>query len=40
MLRKVFGPDMDEVIRDRGQQHDEIHEMCSSPNIIRLFTKG
>jgi hypothetical protein len=38
MLRGIFGPKRDNVIGEWGKLHNEqISELCSSPNIIRLI---
>jgi hypothetical protein len=37
-LRKIFGPKRDEVIGSRRKMHnEELHNLYSSPNIIRLI---
>jgi len=37
--RKNVGPKRDEVIRDWRKLHSEkLHDLCSSPNIIRVIT--
>jgi hypothetical protein len=38
MLRKIFGPKRDEVIGGwRKLHHEELHNLYSSPNIIRMM---
>jgi hypothetical protein len=34
VLRRIFGPKMDEVTGDWSKLHEELHILCSSPNII------
>jgi hypothetical protein len=37
VLRKIFGPKRDEVTEDwRKLQDEELHNMYSSPNLIRM----
>jgi hypothetical protein len=39
MLRRIFGPKRDEMTGDwRNVHNEELHNMCSSPSIIRLIT--
>jgi hypothetical protein len=39
MLRKTFGPKRDEVTGDwRKLHYEELHNLYSSPNIIRMIT--
>jgi hypothetical protein len=38
VLRKIFGPKRDEVTGDwRKLQNEELHNLYSSPNIIRMI---
>jgi hypothetical protein len=38
VLRRVFGPERDEVMGDRRKLHnEEFHNLYSSPNIIRMI---
>jgi hypothetical protein len=38
-LRRIFGPKRNEVTGDRRKLHNaELHNMYSSPNIIRMIT--
>jgi hypothetical protein len=38
VLRRIFGPRRDEVTGDRRKLHnDELHNLYSSPNIIRMI---
>jgi len=37
VLRRVFGPKRDEVTGERRKLHDELHDLYSSPNIIRMI---
>jgi hypothetical protein len=38
LLRRLFGPKRDEVMGDSRKQHnEEIRNLCSSPNIIRMI---
>jgi hypothetical protein len=38
MLRKIFGPRRDEVTADWRKLHnEELHNLYSSPNIIRMM---
>ena len=38
MLRKIFGPDRDEVTGEWRRRHnEELCDLCSSPNIIRVI---
>jgi len=38
MLLRIFGPKRDEVTGEWKQLHsEELHDMCSSPNIIRVI---
>jgi hypothetical protein len=35
VLRRIFGPKRDEVMRDRRKLHnEELHDLYSSPSII------
>jgi hypothetical protein len=37
MLRRVFGPKRDEVTGDWTGLHNELHNLYSSPSIIRII---
>jgi hypothetical protein len=38
VLRRIFGPNRDDVTGDRRKLHnDELHNLHSSPNIIRMI---
>jgi hypothetical protein len=38
VLRKIFGPKKDEVTGEWKRLHNgELHDLCSSPNIIRMI---
>jgi hypothetical protein len=38
VLRRIFGPKGDEVMRDWKKLHnEELHNLYSSPNIIRMI---
>jgi hypothetical protein len=38
VLKRVFGPKKDEVTREWRKLHDEeLHDLCFSPNIIRII---
>jgi hypothetical protein len=38
VLRRIFGPKRDEVTGDRRKLHnEELHNLYSSPNIIRMI---
>jgi hypothetical protein len=38
MLRRIFGPESDEVTGDFRKLHDEeCHNLCFSPNIIKML---
>jgi hypothetical protein len=38
VLRRIYGPKRDEMIGDwRKQQTEELHNLYSSPNIIRMI---
>jgi hypothetical protein len=38
VLRRIFGPNRDEVTGDYGKLHnEELHNLYSSPNIIRMI---
>jgi hypothetical protein len=37
-LRRIFGPKRDEVVEGWRKLHNkELHNLCSSPNIIRMI---
>jgi hypothetical protein len=38
VLRRIFGPKKDEIIEGWRELHNkELHNLCSSPNIIRII---
>jgi hypothetical protein len=38
VLRRIFGPNRDEVRTDWRKLHnEELHNLCSSPNVIRTI---
>jgi hypothetical protein len=38
VLRRIFGPKMDEIIRGWRKSHNvDLHTLYSSPNIIRMI---
>jgi len=37
-LRRIFGPRRDEVTGKRRTLHDELNDLYSSPNIVRVMT--
>jgi hypothetical protein len=38
VLRRIFGPKRDEVTGGRRKLHNvELHNLCSSPSIIRMI---
>jgi hypothetical protein len=37
VLRPIFGPERKEVSGGRRRLHNELHKLCSSPNIIRVM---
>jgi hypothetical protein len=37
VLRRIFGPKRDEVMGDWRKLHKELHNLYSSPNIIRMM---
>jgi hypothetical protein len=40
VLRRIFGPIRSEVIRGWRKLHnEELHNLCSSPNVIRMKSK-
>jgi PAS domain-containing protein len=40
VLRRIFGPKRDEVVRDwRKLYNEEIHNLYSSPSIIRMIKR-
>jgi hypothetical protein len=36
VLRRIFGPKTDEVTGGWKKLHEELHNLCSSPDIIRM----
>jgi hypothetical protein len=41
MQRGIFGPKRDEVTGGCRKMHDEeLHNLCSSPSIIRIIKSG
>jgi hypothetical protein len=39
VLRRIFGPKRDEMVGGWRKLHnEELHNLCSSPNIIRMIT--
>jgi hypothetical protein len=41
VLRKVFGTKRNKMIKDWRKLHNEVfHNLCSSPNIIRMIKLG
>jgi hypothetical protein len=38
MLRRIFGLERDEVTKDQGKFHENLHNLNSSPSIIRIIT--
>jgi hypothetical protein len=38
VLRRIFGPKRDEVTGDWRKLHNELHNLYSSPSIIRMIT--
>jgi hypothetical protein len=41
MLKRIFGPKRDEVTGDWRKLHNEkLHNLNSSPNIIRMIIQG
>jgi len=40
VLRRIFGPKKDEVIREWGKLHkEELNELYPSPNIVRVINQ-
>jgi hypothetical protein len=39
-LKRIFGPERDEVAGALRKLHDEFHNFCDSPNIIRVIIRG
>jgi hypothetical protein len=37
VLRRIFGPKREEDRSWRKLQNDELHSLCSSPNIVRII---
>jgi hypothetical protein len=40
VLRKIFGPKRKENVSWRKLHNYELHSLYSSPNIVRVITKG
>jgi hypothetical protein len=40
VLRKIFGPKREEDESWRKLHNDELHSLCSSPNIVRVINSG
>jgi hypothetical protein len=41
MLRSILGFKRDEVVGGfKNEHHEELHNLCSSPSIIRMIKKG
>jgi hypothetical protein len=36
VLRRIFGPKRDEVTGGWRKLHEELHNLCSSPSLIRM----
>jgi hypothetical protein len=42
VLRRIFGPEIERKMQ-RGKRifhYEELHNLCSSPNIIRVIRQG
>ena len=38
VFRRIYGPKRDEVIGEQRKLHnEELNDMCSSPNIVRVI---
>jgi hypothetical protein len=37
VLRRILGPKRDEITREWRKLHEELHDLYSSPNIIRVI---
>jgi hypothetical protein len=37
VLRRIFGPKIDEVMTDWTKLHEELHNFYSSPNVIGMI---
>jgi hypothetical protein len=37
VLKRIFGPNRDEVIRKRRKLHEELNDLYCSPNIVRMI---
>jgi hypothetical protein len=37
VMRKIFGPKRDEVKGEWRKLHEELHDLYSSPNIVRVI---
>jgi hypothetical protein len=37
VLRRIFGPKRDEVKGEWRKRHDELHDLYSSPTIVRVI---
>jgi hypothetical protein len=40
VLRRIFGPSRDEVVDWRKLYYEELHNLHSSPSIIRMKSRG
>jgi hypothetical protein len=40
MLRRIFGPKIDEVIGWKKLHNEELHNLYPSPSIIRVVNSG
>jgi hypothetical protein len=40
VLKRIFGPKRDEVTGNWRKLHNELHNLYSSPSIIRVFKSG
>jgi hypothetical protein len=38
VLRRIFGPKRDKVTREWRKLHEELNDLYSSPNIVRVIT--
>jgi hypothetical protein len=37
VLRRIYGPERDEILGEWRKLHNELHDLHSSPNIIRII---